>query len=325
MYDIDFREKETSKMGPMTQIHVSIDEPVWQKINHWIQKAPGEVSGLGKVISVGGMFRVIDAILVKQENGAASTELDPASVAKAMYELRNTPGHLNFWWHSHVNMNVFWSGTDIDTIREIGRHGFVVSTVLNKKREMLSALYVQASGVIPEIFINALPTQVQSFLSADTVSAWDKEYDEKCKNRQESVTDYRHKTWNRETNQWIDKRTEPEGCADVGDPYEGKYDNEGFAGKTNDDAPVSTLNGRTLLDPITDPYLNTEIIEDWAEDMEATPNYSDAQDFLTLICRGIAKLERKKDITSDVALNLKAEYIERFNISRAEFRPELSS
>lgn len=65
--------------------------------------------------------------------------MDAASIAKAMYETRDDEGMFNFWWHSHVNMGVFWSGTDMDTIRQIGSQGFVVATVFNKKNEMLDA------------------------------------------------------------------------------------------------------------------------------------------------------------------------------------------
>ncbi len=156
------KENEKALSGPMTEHRVLIDFKVYQKIMHWVNKAQGEVSGLGKVIIDKGDYRVVDAILVEQQNTGASTELEPASVAKAMYEMRETPGHLNFWWHSHVNMAVFWSGTDIDTIREIGQHGFVVATVFNKKNETRSALYVKAGEIIPEIFLDNLKTEMST-------------------------------------------------------------------------------------------------------------------------------------------------------------------
>lgn len=201
-------EKEIALAGPMATTRVVINDEVYQKINHWIQKSPGEVSGLGKVTTEpDGTFRVIEAILVEQDNGAASTELDPTAVAKAMYELRNHPGHLNFWWHSHVNMAVFWSGTDIDTIREIGRNGWVLSTVFNKKRERLSAIYVKATDVLPEIFINELPTTISRHLEASLVESWNKDYEAKCKekkwgghHRYEYNDTYYQDKWERE---WV--------------------------------------------------------------------------------------------------------------------------
>lgn len=340
----NWKEREAAKAGPMVVLEVSIDDAVFQKINHWIQKAPGEVSGLGKIVKQGNLLRVIDACLIKQQNGAAETELDPASVAKAMYELRNTPGALNFWWHSHVNMGVFWSGTDIDTIREIGRHGFVLSTVLNKKREMLSSLYVKETEFIPEVFINQIPTSVQAYLDVDAVKNWDAEYDAKCTTRSyggsnglKSEYDWRRPDYGSTA---MGVGAPVGGCADVGDPYEGKYDNEGYNKPANDDAP-ETVSGRTVsngrdaqgfpTDPsdtthhaelLNDPYLCEEIIEDWAEDMEQTPIHKDAQNILVLIVQGLKKLfdANPQEISKDVHDALKAEYIDRFNISRAEYR-----
>lgn len=177
-------EKEIATHGPMAQMKVVIDDEVYQKINHWVQKAPGEVSGLGKVsVDKDGTFRVVEAILVEQENGSASTELNSTAVSKAMYELRDAPGHMNFWWHSHVNMAVFWSGTDIDTIREIGRNGWVLSIVFNKRRERLSALYFQETEVLPEIFLNEVSTSVSRYLDSESVASWNRDYEEKCKEK----------------------------------------------------------------------------------------------------------------------------------------------
>lgn len=335
MYGMNW-EKEESKNGPMATMDVSIDDAVFQKINHWVQKAPGEVSGLGKVIRQGNSLRIIDACLVKQQNAAAETELDPASVAKAMYEMRNTPGALNFWWHSHVNMGVFWSGTDIDTIREIGRHGFVVSTVFNKKREMLSSLYVKETEFVPEVFVNNLPTVVQSYIDAATVASWDSEYDAKCFQRSYTTAwDWRKNQANNgnygSTALGIGNGT---GYGGGADPYEGKYGNEGYAAPVSDDAP-ETINARTLSNttPVADPsncaqhsilladkYLCEEIIEDWGEDMEAEPLHKEAQNILVLIILALQKLRESGDITQQVHLSLKQEYIERFNISRKTYR-----
>jgi hypothetical protein len=289
-------EKEYSKAGPMAQLNLIIDNAVFQKINHWIQKAPGEVSGLGKITINGGTFRVVDAILVKQENGAASTDLDPASVAKAMYELKDTPGHLNFWWHSHVNMNVFWSGTDIDTIREIGQHGFVVSTVFNKRRELLSSFYVQSNGVLPELFINNFPTQIISYLNQDEVAEWDREYEEKCSSR----------IW---TSHWNGKGTSQlDLVPTTGDPFQGKHENEGFV---NRDSEANTDEETTS----PDDYPVKELLEDMAEDMEFEPRYEEAKDLLTKICRAVTL---DQTLTHNEKEELKQEYIQRFNQSRVD-------
>ena len=177
-FESDSRFNDTK----IARFRVEFDPMVYHKIMHWIDKAVGEVSGLGKVVfEADGTCRVISAFLIEQENSGSTTDLNAAAIAKVMYEQRETPGHLNFWWHSHVNFGVFWSGTDENTIRELGSNGFLVSTVLNKKRENLSAIYIKASEILPEIFIDSVPTLVKRRIDPAIIAQWDAEYDEKCK------------------------------------------------------------------------------------------------------------------------------------------------
>lgn len=306
-----WKENEKPKNGAMITMTVSIDEPVWQKINYWVQKATGEVSGLGKIVVTDGVYRVVDAILVNQENASASTELDPASVAKAMYELRETPGHLNFWWHSHVNMDVFWSGTDIDTIREIGRHGWVVSTVFNKAREFLSSIYIKSTEVLPEVFLNNVETKIQSYLPAGVTEAWDKEYDAKCKSYVWKPTKH---AWSR------DDDYDDSGYAGYYGGY-GTYGSEPEATTTKSvpERPKALpAPGTVGSDGSTDPTL--EVLLKWAEDMDGEVDYKRAQGILIKIIDGIKILETKKELTPEWALRHRADFVEMFNTSRAFMR-----
>lgn len=167
---------------------VVIDQLVYQKIMHWVNKSNYEVSGLGKVVLEGGRYRVVDVMLLPQKNGSTHTDIEGDVVGKAMYELRETPGHLNFWWHSHVNMSVFWSGTDMDTIRKIGEGGWFLSTVFNKKQEMKSSLYVNNAFVNPElfkdkaVFIDDLPTNILNAISPELLAMWDRDYETNVEN-----------------------------------------------------------------------------------------------------------------------------------------------
>lgn len=164
---------------PSTEIF--IDPKIYSKIMFWVQKATGEVSGLGKVQFIEDKIVVTDAILIEQENGASSTELDADAVTKAMYEMRDIPGHLNFWWHSHVDMAVFWSGTDHQTIQQLGGAGWVLATVFNKREQMRSAIYQKGNGFFPPVFLDDIPTKVHSTISQADQEQWEKEFDEKCK------------------------------------------------------------------------------------------------------------------------------------------------
>ena len=44
------------------------------------------------------------------------------------------------WWHSHVDMCVFFSGTDTDNISKFTSDSYTISLVVNKKSEMKAQL-----------------------------------------------------------------------------------------------------------------------------------------------------------------------------------------
>jgi hypothetical protein len=155
---------------------------------HWIQKAEGEVSGLGKVQMIDGVMKVTSAVLIDQKNTGASTEMSAQAVGKAMFELKDEPGHLNWWWHSHVDFDVFWSGTDMDTIRELGKHGWFLSTVLNKKEEIKSAYYQKGNGFLPSVFVDDLPTTISYGIDEELIKKWDEEFDKKVEEQTFSYT-----------------------------------------------------------------------------------------------------------------------------------------
>jgi hypothetical protein len=129
------------------------------KIMYFVRKAKVEISGLGRVQKAAdGSMVVTSVYLLKQENGPASTDIDPEAMATLLYESRNDPGDLNFWWHSHVDMGVFWSGTDMQTIYDFGGKGYLLATVFNKKNEHRTAYYQGSNGFLPEVFVDNLDT-----------------------------------------------------------------------------------------------------------------------------------------------------------------------
>lgn len=171
--------KKEEPAEPKFQLKIEIEEDVYNKVMHWVHKAgTEEVSGLGKVIydEENACFRVIDAILLKQENTAGTTDIDAAAVTQAMFELKDTPGSLNWWWHSHVKMAVFWSGTDLGTIETLGKGGWFVSTVFNQHNEMRSCYYQTKPHAV---FADNLETEVLRYCDDEDVADWDKEFDEK--------------------------------------------------------------------------------------------------------------------------------------------------
>ena len=116
-----------------------IDPVAIKKIHYYAQAADGEVSGLGTLIKDSeGRYVVNKVFLLDQESSGADTELNPEAISKLMVDMigkNEDPAQLKFWWHSHANMGVFWSGTD-DACAETLSHEFAFSLVVNKSREM---------------------------------------------------------------------------------------------------------------------------------------------------------------------------------------------
>ena len=163
-------------------MNIEIPFKIYEQIDFYVQKSEVECSGLGKVIVTPTGYQVTEVTLLKQVNTATHTEIDSNAVTKAMFELRNGQGGLYFWWHSHVNMGVFWSGTDKATIEEIGVNGLCVAVVFNKKKEMRGAVWLKGSELSPNLFMDDVTTKVIHDGASDEVKAqWSKDFDEKCK------------------------------------------------------------------------------------------------------------------------------------------------
>lgn len=128
-----------------------------------------EISGLGNVVydKDANAYRVVSIILLDQEVGAAHTDIDDAAVAQAVYDLRDSEGELAFWWHSHVNMDTFWSGTDKSTMIEIGKNGLCVAVVFNKKEEMRGALVMSPDG-FPSYLVDDVDIEIEYTYDFDT-------------------------------------------------------------------------------------------------------------------------------------------------------------
>lgn len=161
---------------------IAIPHEVYEQIQFYVDKSDIECSGLGKVVITPEGYRVTEVTLLKQENTATHTEIDAGAVTKAMYDLRNSEGGIYFWWHSHVNMGVFWSGTDKATIEEIGVNGLCVAVVFNKKREMRGAVWLKGSELSPNLYFDDVPVAITHSQASEKVkAAWAKDFEEKCK------------------------------------------------------------------------------------------------------------------------------------------------
>lgn len=165
-----------------------IPRAVFNKVMFFVSKCEIEVSGMGlcSYEPNGNYFWVRDVFLLEQEAGGAHTDIDAAALGKLEHKVlsEKLPGELNFWWHSHVNMPTFWSGTDLDTIHTIGANGYCLATVFNKKKEMRSAVcHLNTDGYLKGkvTFEDELETIVYDPQTKEEEQAWERELAEKVK------------------------------------------------------------------------------------------------------------------------------------------------
>ncbi len=112
-------------------LRVRIDADSMERINHWTDIAAGEWSCLG---SVSDEILVGDVRLMDQVCSAASTELSQEALATFLVT-HPQPELVRAWIHSHGRLGVFWSQQDEACIEGLANDTYLVSIVVNKKRE----------------------------------------------------------------------------------------------------------------------------------------------------------------------------------------------
>lgn len=145
-------------------------EAVWKRLMAYIQACPLEVGGLGTVEIRGDKLVIGEVFLLEQEVTPAETKLDPAAVARFVARFSQAgrdPSRLKFWWHSHAAMGVFWSATDLETIRELSEGGYLVSLVGNHRGETKTRLTLRAPL---EISVDDLAFQIEPALDPALVA-----------------------------------------------------------------------------------------------------------------------------------------------------------
>lgn len=125
-------------------LKVFIEIPAKQKIQYYTEVCPCEISGLGLVEYQDNEFTITDVFLVKQVTAANGSfvELDSQALNHLIYTLvreGRDPSKLKFQWHSHAHSRVFFSPTDVATIRGY-MNDFMISTVVNKARDCRTRL-----------------------------------------------------------------------------------------------------------------------------------------------------------------------------------------
>lgn len=131
-------------------IRIQVEATAMQKLWLWTDIAKGEVSCLGLVDEVVNAdtkritaLVVTDFFLVKQNCSYDETDMDVAGVAQLITELESKgidSRKLRCWTHSHGSMSVFWSGQDESCISGLANGAWLLSLVVNKRRDAIMRL-----------------------------------------------------------------------------------------------------------------------------------------------------------------------------------------
>ena len=181
-----------------------IPKLIYEEIMFYVDKSPVEISGLGKIVwdAEKRVFTVTAVGICEQENTGTTTDLTASGIGKLIYELRQNEGALAFWWHSHVNMGAFWSGTDEATQKEHSSHtpnGWLISSVFNKKKESKHRFThnTESFGIF-HTDIDCSIGEVEA--TPEMIAGWESEYASKCKTKT-----YYPRVWCSKTKEWTEE------------------------------------------------------------------------------------------------------------------------
>ena len=132
-------------------VSVRITQEAYLKMKYFIEECKTEISGFGKVRQFeeessdslidrvhSQVFQIYDVEILPQDVSGVHASIDEETLAKFITEKLSKGEDLEqyrCWWHSHVEMAAFFSGTDTKTIDESTEFKYLISIVGNKRHE----------------------------------------------------------------------------------------------------------------------------------------------------------------------------------------------
>lgn len=117
---------------------INITEKALKKLRYYVDDCDTEISGLGKVHMTENGFEIYDIELLQQTVTMINSSIGAEDLAKFMFDKINAGESIKdykVWWHSHVNMESYFSGLDEQTIEQSTEYPFLISIVSNKRNE----------------------------------------------------------------------------------------------------------------------------------------------------------------------------------------------
>jgi len=158
---------------------VILTAEVWERMRAYVDLCPDEISGIGKIERDEDKNMIVtDIVLFEQSVSAAHANITAEALAKFQVEMVKKGESLKdwcFWWHSHANMDVFFSATDTGTIDDSTDFPYLVSLVTNKAHDFVARVDIYE----PFRMHTDLDVEIEETINQDVIDACQKEIDEK--------------------------------------------------------------------------------------------------------------------------------------------------
>jgi len=134
----------------------------WAELREMAEAAAGEVTVFGVVDAVDGELRVGELMIPNQTCSSAGTVVEAQDLADFLDEMLAKGvalDRLRLWAHSHADMSVFWSETDVQAITTaFAQADWVVALVINRRGEARASLRLNRPIVA---WFDDIPVQVR--------------------------------------------------------------------------------------------------------------------------------------------------------------------
>lgn len=165
---------------------IEIPAQVLREIQAYTKNCNIEISGFGRthIKEEGGdtILCVENIKVFEQVCSMGSTLLDDEALSRIFVNaVQNDedPADWNFWWHSHVKSNVFFSGTDTATLERISKNGgMLIGLCTNHYNDMVATVYENGKEVGEDIQIRVMMDKMEN-TDIDTIAVIKKNVTEK--------------------------------------------------------------------------------------------------------------------------------------------------
>jgi proteasome lid subunit RPN8/RPN11 len=194
---------ESVKDGPQYYIQkapktIKISNLAHKKMLDMSRAVDSEVGGMLVCTISEDEISIDDLLIPEQTVSGASVDIDSDKLSEFVTPLAESDPELfsriRGWWHSHCNMEPFWSGTDTNNIKDMLKDfSTLISVVSNVHGAMTVRLDLKAQSECGEVIIT-IDNMEPEFETATESNPWVEEQKAKIKDTV-SKYDYTKKKW----------------------------------------------------------------------------------------------------------------------------------